>query len=73
MKTAKVYLFSNGNTACFVDNEQHSIIQSKSWLTLQIEWLIENGIDVEKSEINLPDGKIAKLFKVEDGWNWSVK
>jgi len=45
------------------------------WLRLYLEFLVENGVDVEQSEFKLPGGFIAHPYWVEeDGgqWNWRI-
>ena len=71
-KIAKVYFYGNGNTMVFIDNEQ-SAEHQKSWLLKFVEFLEKNNIDVENSEFNLPDRRKAKLFRIENGYNWRIE
>ena len=68
---AEVIFFPNGNTAVLINKEQSAKHQG-SWFLKYIKFLERNGIDVLNSTYTLPDGRQAKLIKIEKGYNWKV-
>ena len=70
MKT--IYFMPNGISAVFIDTKQVPNLQ-ESWIQLFFKHLLENGYDPLDFDIVMPDGKKAKAFKTEDGYNWKIK
>jgi len=84
-KIAEVMFFPNGNTAVF-DQEGEQIPELQSpWLRVAIEAIgdlsytvagkrgVDGQIDWDKVKILLPDGRKAKIFETDEGWNWSIE
>lgn len=69
----KVYLFANGNSAVFGDNDEQIAELQTSWLLLFAQHLAIHGINPLEVDYRLPDGRKASLFKIEDGYNWSIE
>jgi len=61
----KAIFFSNGCTAFFKNNKQVPELQ-EPWVSLYFEFLVSKGIDPEKCEFELPNGKKVKAFKTDD-------
>ena len=68
----EVIFFPNGNTACFDDKGQVPSLQ-KPYFILYCEFLKSKGINPEDVKFTLPSGAKAKVFKIEDGWNWEIE
>ena len=67
-----IYFFANGNSVVFINKEQVPKLQ-QSWLQLFFDHLLENLEDPETFVITLPNGKIARPFKLDDGsYNWEI-
>jgi hypothetical protein len=67
-----VFFFKNGNTAVCQNGEQVPALQIP-WILRFVEFLEANKIDPLTCEFNLPDGRIAEVFKTSEGnWNWRV-
>lgn len=67
-KIKQIIFFNNGNTAVFDSKGQQIPKFQKSWLLMFIEFLQSKGAKVEKTEINLPDGRRAKYLKKYHNW-----
>ena len=67
----EVMFFNNGNTAFFSEEGEQLAELQKSWFIFYINFLVEKGIDPTKGAYTFPNGKAAKVFKTEDGYNWS--
>ncbi len=66
-----VLFLPNGNTAVFKNGKQVPELQM-SWLLKFVEFLEQNGVDIENSTFELPTGN-AKLFKTDKGYNWQYQ
>ncbi len=71
MKKANVYFFPNGNTAVTIGGEQ-SPEHQRSWFKKYVMFLKRKGIDIEKSNYWLPDGRQAELIKRKNGYTWRI-
>ncbi|KKM90372.1 hypothetical protein LCGC14_1239380 [marine sediment metagenome] len=69
----KVYLFSNGNSAVFGDNDEQVAEFQTSWLLLFVQHLVNQGVNPLDVTYHMPDGRKASLFEIEDGYNWSIE
>lgn len=67
-----VIFYPNGNTAVLDENGQRPELQA-SWIALFFRFLKENGVDPCEQGFTLPDGKKAKAFITENGYNWKVE
>lgn len=65
----EVIFFANGNTACLDDKGQVPILQ-KSWMQLYLEFLETQGVNPEDIKFKFPNGSVANVIRVKDGWNW---
>ena len=68
MRNLRVMLFWNGNTVCFEDGVQVPALQA-SWLRLYVDFLKNQGVDVEGLTMELPNGREATWSQD----NWAVK
>ncbi len=68
----EVMFFPNGNTACFDEAGQQVPKLQRSYLGLYCELLNSEGIKPEKVKFIMPNGKEARVFKTEYGWNWEI-
>lgn len=68
---AGAILFGDGQSAFFKNGEQVPEAQV-SWLLLYVKHLESIGIDPIDVEIGLPNGRNARIFKIEGGYNWEV-
>jgi hypothetical protein len=72
MRNQKIVLFfGNGATAVFIDEKQVPELQHP-WLVKFVEFLEEQGQDPTTFEYTFPNGKNAKVFRTESGWNWEI-
>jgi len=70
----KVYFFDNGNSCVFNEKDQQVASLNKSWLLLYVEFLKSKGLNPTDFEFKMPNAKIAKIFKMEDGnYNWRIE
>jgi len=67
-----VYMFPNGNTAVFDDSDSQMPELQKGWLETWIEHLVSKGVNPEGLTITMPNQRIATVFKIPGGWNWSI-
>lgn len=67
-----VRFFPNGNTVCFENDEQDTVLQ-RSWLQLYVDFLLSKDVDPTAMEFTMPDGKVAKVFKTDEGYNWKFQ
>ena len=68
-----IFFFADGNTvACDSEGQQIPELQ-RSWFSLYLEFLESKGVDVLKPEYYMPVRFIAKPFKIDDGYNWSIE
>lgn len=65
----EVLMFPNGNTAVLRDGAQVPELQ-ESWLLHLVKFLESKGVDPLDCKFTLPNSRIAKLFRIEGGWNW---
>lgn len=74
-KPKQIFLFANGNTAAFDDQDQQILELSNPWIILFIQFLEEKGIDPETIDFYVPDvsAKI-RIFRCNNsiGWNWQI-
>ena len=68
----KVIFFDNGNTACFDEKDNQVSELQTSWLILYAEFLKKNNIDPIKVEFVMPNGRSAKTFSTDSGYNWRI-
>ena len=72
--THEFFLFPNGiGVAIDLSTDKICADLGHSWFTLYIEFLESKNIDPTKCIFTLPDGKRARAFKTERGWNWSFE
>jgi hypothetical protein len=74
MKPKTLMFYPNGNTAVFNFDGFQIPEAQEPWLLQFCEFLRERGFEIdETTEILLPDGSAAQLFKTsEDKWNWQI-
>lgn len=61
----------NGVSAVFGPDGQQIPELQEPWIILFVKHLEEHGIDVLDCEFTMPNGRVARLFKTERGWNWN--
>lgn len=71
---ASIMFLPNGNTAVFNEKGLQLPEYQKSWLVTFIKTISATStVDPERIAITLPDGRKARLFRIEkDIWNWEV-
>ena len=72
----RIYFFPNGNTAACDGPEDmgHQVPElQEPWLLLYAKFLESKGVDPTKQEYTLPNGRDAKVVKVDAGYNWEVR
>ena len=67
-----IMFYPNGNTGVFDEHGEQIGEFQKSWLRLFAEFLVEQGIEPDGLIVDLPDMRQAKIFKVDDGYNWEI-
>jgi hypothetical protein len=68
----KIFFFANGNTLVVDDKGRPADAHKEPWFRVMIDRLARAGVDVEKAEIRLPDGKRAEIVQTQNGWNWHM-
>lgn len=65
-----VYFLDNDLAAVFENEKQIPALQ-RSWIIMFAEHLEANGVDPLHVQFHMSDGKVAMLFKTDDGrYNW---
>lgn len=72
MPRKKIIFFDNGNTAVFDENGRQCADLQTPWLLAFVEFLTRMGEDAENFDIILPNGRKAKIFKIDSGYNWRI-
>ncbi len=67
-----VIFFENGNSYASDGNEQITEL-SESWIKLFFNYMVEQGYDPLDFTFSLPNGRQAKAFETEYGYNWEIK
>lgn len=71
MSEIKIMFFSNGNTIVFRDGSQVPELQ-ESWLLLYVQVIKNLGFEPTEIEFVLPDTSRARIFEIDDGYNWEI-
>ena len=67
----KVMFFPNGNTAVFDKEKQVPKLQI-SWFKQYIHFLVSIDTDPTEIEFTMPNGRKAKVFETNEGYNWTI-
>ncbi len=69
-----IVFFANGHTAVIDQNRDHITNLQYSWMLNFLKNIPKEYIlDLTKVNIHLPNGKNAKVFKTETGYNWNIQ
>ena len=69
----RIMFLPNGNTAVFNEKGQQIPELQGSWLLEFIKAMMaKTTVNIELVQITLPDGKRARLFKLEKDLHWEV-
>jgi len=69
----RVIFWPNGNSMVFGDDGEQIGELQEPWVKLSAEYLATNGYNPEEFELCLPDGRKARYFKTESGYNWDIE
>lgn len=69
----KVILFPNGHVAVFDERGDQVPEAQRPWLLDVANRLASLGYDPTLASYLLPDGRTARVFTTESGFNWEVK
>ncbi len=74
MKEPKdIMFFPNGNTCVFDETGEQIAELQQSWLLLFVKFLEEKGINPDGKIVEMPNGRKAKIFKTDNGYNWTFE
>lgn len=67
----KITFFENGNNMAFENGKQVPECQ-KGWLEVFCNYLKSIGYEPTNIDFELPNRRKAKIYKTDNGYNWSI-
>lgn len=69
----EIELFDSGLNMVFESRDKQAIIADKSWFIIYAEYLFNNGIDPTKQDFILPNGRRAKIIKIDNKYSFQME